>query len=375
MKVFFFIRSLSYGGAQRQLVVLATGLTARGHDVSVVTYYPGEPLAESLTAAGVTVCSLGKRGRWDIAGFLFRLVRLLRRERPEVLHAYLPTSNLFAIWARTAVPGMRVVWGVRAAHMELTAFDFWSRVPYALQRLCHRWVDLIICNSHAAAREMRLMGRGGRTLAVVPNGFDTTRFCSSPEAGRRLRAAWGIADHLLLVGLVARIDPMKDHESFLRAAARVAEALPDTRFVCVGGEASADRARLEALADTLGVSSRLLWVGDVDPVGMPAVYNALDMLVLSSIAESFPNAVGEAMSCGVPVVASNVGDVSALVGDGGLIVPPRDVAALANGICDILGRSPAARAALGHAGSARIGHCFSDSRLVDETERLLKSLS
>ncbi len=375
MKVFFLIRSLNYGGAQRQLVVLATGLAERGHDVSVVTYYPGAPLAEPLEAAGVSVRSLDKRGRWDIARFFFRFVRLLRRERPDVLHAYLPTSNLFAVCASIAVPSMWVVWGVRAAEMELSAFDFWSRAPYALQRMCHRWVDLVICNSHAAAREMRRTGLGDRNLAVVPNGFDTDRFRSYPEAGRRLRKSWGVADQAPLVGLVARIDPMKDHETFIRAVARVAEASSDARFICVGGGEPAARQRLQELADTLGLSNRLLWVGDINPGEMPAVYSALDLLVLSSIAESFPNVVGEALACGIPVVASDVGDVAELIDDSGLIVGRRDAEALADGIRDILGRSPAAREALGQAGAARISRYYSRARMIDDTEQLLKAIS
>src|SRR5262249_33434665 len=146
--------------------------------------------------------------------------------------------------------------------------------------------------------------------------------CPDRAAGGARRAAWGLGEDAFVVGMVARLDPMKDHAGFIAAAAAFAQQHADARFVCVGDGPPAYRRDLATMADARGLGERLVWAGEVND--LRAVYNAFDVATLpSAFGEGFPNAVGEAMACGVPVVATDVGDIRLMLGDSGEVVPPR----------------------------------------------------
>jgi glycosyltransferase involved in cell wall biosynthesis len=209
-------------------------------------------------------------------------------------------------------------------------------------------------------------------MMVIPNGFDTEVFQPDREAGRRMRRTWRIPEDQPLVGLAARLDPIKDHGSFLRAAALLAQERDDVRFVCVGGGIAPYREELQSLATDLGLSDRLVWAGEVED--MRAAHNALDIATSSSLSEGFPNTVGEAMACGVPCVVTNVGDSAVLVGTTGRVVSPSAPDELMAAWAELLDMSSANRAALGQAARDRITSEYSTSKLVDRTEAALVKL-
>ena len=162
---------------------------------------------------------------------------------------------------------------------------------------------------------------------MIPNGIDTEKFRVLPDSRIKLRREWRIRDGQLLIGLVARLDPMKGHPVFLRAAALLAKERDDVRFVCVGD--GPDEMELHQLSHELGLDSVLIWAGS--RLDMPAVYNALDILVSSSsYGEGHSNVIVEAMACGVPCVVTNVGDSARIIGEagGGVVVHPDDTDAL-----------------------------------------------
>src|SRR5262249_10878967 len=158
-------------------------------------------------------------------------------------------------------------------------------------------------------------------IAVVPNGIDTDAMRPDAAAGRAMRRTWGIPEDAFVIGCVARLDPMKDHANFLAAAARCSRETADLRFVCIGSGPPAYRAELQALSSSLGLADRVVWAGEIADV--KAAYNAFDIATLpSAFGEGFPNVIGEAMACGVPVAATDVGDARAIIGGHGEVVPP-----------------------------------------------------
>lgn len=365
MKILFLIRSLTPGGAERQLVVLARGLRQRGHQVAVAIFYPGGALEAELRGAQIPIYSLAKRGRWDVLGFLRRFVTTVRHYRPDVLHSYL--SNLVTVLVHPFLPSMKIVWGVRSSYMDFSRYDWLFRVSYALEcRLAHS-ADLIISNSHAGRRGHVADGYPENKMVVIANGIDTVRFCQKPEARGRIRAEWRIARDEELIGIVGRLDPMKDHETFLEAATLLARVRNTARFVCVGDGPPEYRAMLQARARALGLSDRTLWVGMRSDV--PEVYNALDVLVNCSYGEGFSNVIGEAMACGVPCVATDVGDSRLIIGALGAVVPPKDPVALKRGMEQVLDcRLPSSEI------RRRIVQQFSLEILLRSTERELAAL-
>ena len=369
MRILFLVRSLDIGGAERQLVALARGLQGRGHEVSIAVFYGGGRFEPELRACGIPVHHLRKHGRWDSLRFLARLALLVRDLAPDVLHAYME-ANVFAAALRPLFPSVKIVWGIRSAKADFRSYGLVARLYPWLERLLARAPHAVIVNSSAARRQAIENGLLPARMAVVPNGIDCEAFRPDPAGRARLRAAWSVPDGAPLVGLVARLDPVKNHPNFLRAAARVAASRPDVLFACVTDPRARPgyRRRLERLAADLRIAHVLRWA-DEGKVSS-AVYSALDVAVLSSNpGESFPNVLGEAMACGTPAVTTSSGDAALIVGDPLAVVPCGDDVALARGILSAL-----ERLAPGGAGAARerIASTYSLDLLASRTEHALE---
>lgn len=372
MKITFLIRHLNHAGAERQLVTLAKRLHEQGHRVSVAVFYAGGPLEPELLESGVPVHSLAKKGRWDTLNFMYRLVKLVRREQPDILHGYLSVSNIFTALIGMMCPRVRVAWGIRSSNMNLNDYDWLMRVSYRVERWLSKFADLIIVNSYAGLDYAVAQGYPSEKMVVIPNGVDTDRFKPDRKAGNRVRSEWSITDDRILIGLVGRIDPMKDHATFLKAAALLAEEHPDFTFACIGRSREPYKKMLVNSGEQLGLAARLIWSEARDD--MHAVYNALDVLVSSSsYGEGFSNVVSEAMACGVPCVVTDVGDSAIIVGDHGEVVPPQDAQALKDAIERLLEKSRA-NSFEGQTSRQRIVDRFSVIELEARTEAALLRL-
>ena len=369
----FLIRSLDwYGGAQRQLVNLASGLSRAGHDVVVVTYYPGVWLERELEEAGVVVSSLGKRSRWDLLLPIMRFVRLVRRSQPTVLHGYLSTANLLTMIAKVCCPTLKVVWGLRASNMRWDEYDWLHKLSFVVERVMSRFADLLIVNSYAGRDHYASSGFPLDKMLVIHNGIDTARFSPNKEEGRAMRNQWGIDERERVVCLAGRLDPMKDHATFLRAAALVSQRRSDVRFLCVGQGPDAYKLALQALAKREGIADRVIWAGCF--YDMRPVYNACDVIVSSSVwGEGFPNVLAEAIACGIPCVATDVGDSSFLcAATVGKLVPARDPAAMAKAVETVLESDQVYQPTTLH---EQIVRSFGREQLVQSTEGHLARLA
>lgn len=370
--IMFIIRSLDwYGGAQRQLVNLAMGLSRAGHDVMVVTYYSDVPLEGELKEAGVKVCSLGKKSRWDLLRPILRFVRLVRKSQTTVLHGYLSTANILAVIAKICCPSIKVVWGLRSSNMQWDKYDWLHKMSFVFERALSPLADLLIVNSYAGRDYYVSSGFPRDKMIVIHNGIDTARFCPNKEEGREIRNQWGIDEKERVVCLAGRLDPMKDHATFLKAAALVSQRRSDVRFVCVGQGPDAYTDALQALAEREGVADRITWAGCF--YDMRPVFNACDVVVSASVwGEGFPNVLAEAIACGIPCVATDVGDSSVLVdATAGRLVPPGDCASLAQAIEAVLGSNGAYQPATLH---QRIDQSFGREKMIRTTEEQLARL-
>lgn len=364
MEILFLVRTLTYGGAERQLVALARGLHERGHHVRVMVFYPGGGLEPELQSAGVPILSVDKSGRWDVPRFFFRMAKVMRRERPEIVHGYLVTSNILSLLFRP-LHGGKSVWGVRASEMDVDHHDWLNRVDSWLERRLSRLADLVIANSHAGRTHAVAGGFPPGKTIVIPNGIDTERFRPDPAGRAAVRAELGIADGEILIGRVGRLAPQKDYPTFIHAAALIAAKRPESRFLCVGAGMDAFAAELTSLAAGLGLGDRVIWTKSRDD--MPAVYSALDLNISSSVfGEGTPNAVAEAMACGVPCVVTDIGDSAITVGTMGSVVPAGQPEALATAALAML-EAPVDRDAL----RATVVRSLSLTSLIDRSEAAL----
>jgi len=184
-----------------------------------------------------------------------------------------------------------------------------------------------------------------------------------------LRQELGISDHAVAIGLPARYDPMKDHANFLAAAAKLAVGRPEAVFVLIGSGVDSSNRPLSEMIEAYGILQHLRLLGARND--MARVYSALDIATLSSaFGEGCPNVLIEAMSCGVPCVATDCGDSAAILGSTGAVVPPRDPETLAEAWNELIAVGPEARRSLGGEARARIVRCFELPAIVGRYDAL-----
>jgi glycosyltransferase involved in cell wall biosynthesis len=338
LHIVLFARSLEIGGAEIQISALARGLSDReGFRVTVVCLYPWGPLLDDLEKAGVPVVSLEKRGRWDLIGFVPRMIRELRHLEPDVLLSFLAPPNILSALARPFLGQCKVILGIRASNMDLSNYDWTWRLAHCIERFMSPLAHSIVANSDSGRSYARGQGFKG-DIHVIANGIDVERFCPLDLTHGHLRQEWQLEENSPVIGLSARLDPMKDHRSFIKAAAIASSKLPGLRFVCVG-DGKPDFVRdLKDIARNAGLQDKIIWAGARRD--MPEVFNSFDVATLtSSFGEGFPNTIGEAMACGKRCVVTDVGDAAKVVGETGLVTPVGDPNGLALAWLELLAQS------------------------------------
>ncbi len=353
-RIAFLIRDLGHGGAQRQLVTLASAL-AKDADfqVTVVHFYTGVFEAE-LQAAQVQTLCVGKRHRWDLLGFFVRLVSAMRRIQPQVIHGYLHESNLMALLLKPLCGFPKVIWGIRDSQTDADTWGLLGKLSFRLNCLLSGWADLIIANSQAGRSYYKKKGYPGERFEVVPNGIDAERFHPTPRTEPGCTFA-----------MIGRLHTMKDHPTFLRALARV----PEAKAVIIGNGEAIYAAELRALAGSLGLTERIEWRPACDDLA--PIYPQFDALVsTSAYGEGFSNVIGEAMACGLPCLASDVGDSAWLVEEARWTFKAGDDESLGAMMRAFLALSQEQRQALGQKNRQRIEQHFTLEKMVERSAAL-----
>lgn len=359
-----------FGGAERHVLNLVTRLDPAAFAPRVACGYEGR-LARTLREAGVPVF-VPPRG----LGGLPALAAELRAAGAAVVHTHGVRGNFFGRLAAWEAGTPAIVTTVHS-HFDLDYPEVAKRTAYRLlEGLTAPAVTRFVAVSKALAALLVRRGTDPGRIRVIPNGVDTGVFRPDPAAPARLRALAGAGEGARLVGVVARLHPVKGHDLFLRAAAALLGGppdLPDVRFLVVGAGEPAYRRELEALAARLGLGPRVAFLGERADV--PALLAGLDVAVVPSRFEGFSLSVLEAMACGVPVVATAVGAVPEIVVDGanGLLVPGGDAVKLAGAVGALL-RDRALAGRLARAGLETAGR-YTVEAFARRTEALYRELA
>lgn len=370
MRIAIVIRSLAAGGAERQLVVLANGLVEKGHEVHVISFYDGGPFLTALDVPGISLTTIRKSGRWDIAGAARRLTRVLNKAAVDVVYSSMPAANLMCVLAVVFGARQPLVWRLAASDMDLTEYDWFSAASYRIEAICSKVPKMIVVNSQAGKEYAAARSYPGAKLRVVLNGIDTTIFAPDPEAGTRLLQRWGLDSRKWHIGMVARADPKKGHGDFLEAVRLFCQDRSDVEFICIGLDSSDYARELYDNACNLGIADKITWRSFEKDI--KAAYDALDINTLASrFGEGFPNSIGEAMACGVPCVVTDSGDSAAIVGDVGEVVPRGNPEALMRGWTRLLQRLEGEGPLLKRQARCRIVEKFNVDIYVARTEELL----
>ncbi|MDX9768272.1 MAG: glycosyltransferase [Ectothiorhodospiraceae bacterium] len=325
MKILHVITGLEQGGAEGVLYRLVAATPH--HEHVVVSLGDEGHFGSRLRTAGVALHTLDmSRRRFGVIRGLWRLCGLIRAERPDLVQTWLYHADLIGGVAARLCGVRAVIWNVRNHALEVGMIRRSTRwVARACARLSRTVPRQTVFCSERAMAVHSAFGYCSNRMRLISNGYDLRRFAPDPLLRAQVRASLDVADDVVLIGMVARFDPQKDHATLLRAL-RLSSS--DLRCVLVGEGMVSSNAALGA--SMAGLEDRILLLGPRDDV--PAIMNALDLHVLSSAGEAFPNVVAEAMACGTPCVVTDVGDAAWIVGDTGWVVPPRDADALAQAI-------------------------------------------
>lgn len=285
-----------------------------------------------MKAAGVSVHTLDMpRGRLTFRGMV-GLYRLVRSLRPTAIQTWMYHADVVGGVISRLAGHRHVAWGIRHADHDWKRTRVTTRLMIRAGALLSGWVpELIVSCSARATTVHQALGYSRQKFVVIPNGYDLSRFHSNPSLAEPLRREWNVESNTPLIGFVARWNPDKDHANLFRAIKAIATKYPELRCVLVGGGMLKGNIALEHAIRAAGISTRVILAGSREDI--PAVMNALDLHVLSSSCEAFPNVVAEAMACGTPCVVTDVGDAAMIVGETGWVVPPGDSEALARAIC------------------------------------------
>jgi glycosyltransferase involved in cell wall biosynthesis len=358
------ITGVTMGGAEMMLYRLLARCDRSRFSPTVLSLLAPGAVGQRISALGVPLLTLGMRQERPLSRALLRLVPIARSLRPSLLQGWMYHGNLAAS-ACALLSGRRlpVIWNVRHSLHDLRCENRLTRGFIRLGAALSASTRAIIYNSRLSAGQHEALGYAPERTVVIPNGFDCGLFRPRPEMAQRLRHATGIDPGRVVIGMVARYHPQKDPFTLIAATALLVRRRIDVHVLIVGTDFDAGNAPVVRAIAQAGLAERITLLGERHDI--PDLVAGFDIATLSSAwGEGFPNVLGEAMACGVPCVATDIGDSAWIVGRTGLVVPPRDPEALADALARLVALGPDGRRQLGAAARARVLEHFEVDEIV-----------
>lgn len=375
IKVMHVITGLDVGGAETMMCRLMERIDRERFDCRVVSLRPRGPLAPRLEAAGVPLDYLDIDHAKDVPGGMAKLAKLVKEDRPDVVQTWMYHADFLGSLIGRMFGDQRIVWNIQQSQLcAETSKPVTRFLNRFLAGRSEQWADRIISCSKVAVDLHAKQGYARDKMVWICNGAETDRYRPDEEAGMALRRELGIPEGAKVVGMAGRYNPQKDYGNFFAAAKLLAARMPDVHFVACGAGATLEDEGFRELAETAGLGDRFHALGVRSD--MQAVYPAFTITALSSAyGEGFPLTLGEAMACGVPCAATDVGDSAEIVGDTGAVVAPRQAGDLADAWERLLRLPEGEFSELKERARARVESLFSLSECVRRYEGIYNELA
>ncbi len=373
--VLHIITSLSSNGAQIMLYNMLTKTDRNYFQPIVISLMDRSTLGDLIESLGITVYTLDMHQGTASITSIYKLLRIVRQIKPNIIQCWMYHGNLAgflaSLFLRQSTP---IVWSIHHSITSLVSETTLTRIIIRLCSIISRNVDVTIFVSSMSRNQHEKIGYCSKSHLIIPNGFNVDILRPSVEARRSFRVEIGLKKDSILIGMISRYHPMKDHSNFLSAAAILLQKINNIYFVLVGENVDLNNRELCEIVDKLNLGDHIQLLGERNDISK--IMPALDILTSSSsYGEAFPLVVGEAMSCGVPCVVTAVGDSDLIVGNTGRVVEPQNPEKIANAWQELLFLSTEDRMHLCKNSRKRIVQLFSLDSVVDQYESVYKQLA
>lgn len=330
LRILHIINTLSIGGAQSVLVQLLENWGDNSDQQMVISLRQREEFSGRIEALNIPVEHLNLQPGHIEPLIFMRLIRIIKAFKPDIVQTWLYHADLIGSLAAQLACRAPILWGV---HHTLTDGQSVKASTWYVVKLLSLLSTVlpshIICCSRSAYQTHAALGYAKNKMSVILNGVDTDRFHPDPSAREQLLKKLGLSRREKLIGMFARFHPQKDHETFILSAGVLLKTNPDVHFVLAGEGIDNTNGRINSWISRLNIQNNFHLLGSRQD--MPCLNAGMDIVTLSSAyGEALPMTLCEAMACGTPCVATDVGDTAVLLGSAGRVVPPGDSQALAN---------------------------------------------
>lgn len=365
-KIFHIIPSLNSGGAERMLFNLVKNSDKSRFTHCIITLKPGEFYEQELENHGIKIY------RYNLKGFnIVELIKLLNNlKQADIVQSWMYHSDLLAFIFGKVLLRKKVIWGIRRSYLDKALMKKSTLLIAKICSVVSSKVDLIVCNSKVGKKSHVNFGYSESKIKVIPNGFDLELFQDYHLDVQRKKRELNIDFGTKVLLNVARWEPLKDHQTFLKAISILKEEYNNFVVLMCGSGIDYENQELVCKIEEFNLSNHIKLLGVREDI--PQILSISDVFVSSSISEGFPNAVGEAMASEVYPVVTDAGDTSFIVGEYGSIVPIGKPQMMAKEIFKVINIKAFEKQSIEVKARQRIEEKFSIQSIVSKFEELYK---
>ena len=328
MKLIFIIVSLNTGGAQSILIRMLKNINKEKFKVYVISLTDKGELGDTITNLGFPLLTLNMKKNCSIFSSLFKLIKLMKKIKPDIVHTWMYHSDLIGGLAAKILGVKLIIWGVRSADFFSPATPISTKFIVKVCAFLSNFLpDKIVYNSYKGQEFHHSIGYQPKKSYLIYNGVDTNKFKSNTSSSKLLKNRLKIDVNKKVIGLIARYDYLKNHEGFIEMASYIIKEDKSFHFLMIGDYVKDNSIMLQALKKKK-LEKKFHLLDNVNEV--ENIISGLDAVVITSTSEAFPNVLIESMSCGVPCFSTDVGDVKKIIHDHEWVVPVNDMKQLAN---------------------------------------------
>jgi glycosyltransferase involved in cell wall biosynthesis len=367
MRIVHIITGLNQGGAETVLVRLLESLD-REFETHVISLTGAGYYSAKLEALNLKVYYLSF-SPFKIISTSRQLSSILKQINPDIVQTWMYHADLFGGIIAKRNTKAKIIWNIRNGNINpgVISFPTWGVVMFC-SLISHFIPDKIISCSFKACEIHSKAGYSRKKFWIIPNGIDTNKYIRNANLREKGRSLFGGQQNAVFIGNISRWNPLKDHKNLLRAFAEVVKNYPECILVLVGKGLEKSNEELNLYMSQLGITDKVILLGSRSNI--VEIMNGLDLHVLSSVGEAFPNVVAETMACGVPNVVTDAGDAAKIVGNPDVVVPVQNHTKLAIAIKQELARIAVDRNLIAQQQHDRIVSIYSLKTMVENYKRL-----